>query len=292
MRKIAIILFITLYSSISTFAQLSQRTNDSSGINVGTRPQKGDMSLMIGLNVDRDSTKNGLASYKINSSIKKGEILNFKYYLTDLLALRGGIRLYKQSFKSSGDIADSSLLNPTSPNNPGWLESHQYREIDREYVLMPGIEKHFSNSNIFDVYVGSDLSFGFLKQDFLNNRLFTNGDYSSYGARQNTTILGLGGVVGFNIFLAHLPVSIGFEYGLNADWFMGGKIRVREDVQTTTGSTVATDQKEYYLQPNDPAGLDPNGNVYKYSKLRRSAVEMDTNQKIRFTVNIYFGSKK
>lgn len=289
MKKIFLFVASALVFS-SGYAQLTTRENDATVEKLGARPVAGDMALTFGLDLSMDSTATGIAKLNVFNRLRTGDILTFKYYTSDNVAIRAGLRLYKNSEKSDGTVADSTaIINQTNPSSPNWLQEMEYKSSRREYIIVPGIEKHFSAANIFDVYMGGDLYLGLGKNDSVFNRTFTDGDFRNFRARTNTTVIGLGGVVGFNVFIAHLPISLGLEYGWNAKWIRGGKTKINEEIQVTTGNTIVTDELEYYIHPNDPMGPDPNGGQYKYSDLNRSRFTMDTNQDVRLVLNIYFG---
>ena len=269
------LLSITLaLATTCSFAQLSERENDATMIKLGARPQAGNMALTFGFNFGGlvDTNETGAASLFTGNFFAQGDFLTFKYFNSDDLAIRFAIRLSRHSNKIKGDVADSSVYNLT--NFGGTFES---KTNDREYVLVPGIEKHFSNSNIFDVYTGADLYLGFGREDSVDSRVRSNGDFNKYEDKTTNKIVGVGGIVGFNLFVAHLPVSIGLEYGLNLKWEIGGKTKVNVDDKVGNVSTSA----EYYLDSDDPNSL-------KYKKLKKSKFDMDTNQDVRLVLNIYF----
>ena len=110
-------------------------------------------------------------------------------------------------------------------------------------------------------------------------------------ASTGTTIFGLGGVVGFNVFIAELPISLGVEYGLSAKWVFGGKTKVEEEIDIDGGADYTA---EYITQETDGFGnadLDSFGSSRQYSDLSRRAFNMDTNNSVRINLNIYFGTK-
>ena len=90
----------------------------------------------------------------------------------------------------------------------------------------------------------------------------------------------MGIISGFNVFLGHLPVSIGLEYGWNAKWTFGGVTKVKEDV--TTGATSYT--QEYKLDESTTSG----STTARYSKLKRREFNANTNQDVRVVLHIYF----
>lgn len=255
----------------SMFAQLSTRENDAIKTKLGARPTAGNMALNFGI----DLNNGGTASLFQGNALAAGDLLTFKYYLADDLAIRSGLRLQQTSSKSKGDAFE--------PTAPGDVKNNNFVESSREYVLVPGIEKHFSNSNIFDVYAGADLYLGFGKDKTIIDVDYNNGDYVYYTGSTSTSIYGLGGVVGFNVFVAHLPVSVGLEYGWNAKWIMGGKTKVKDEFKA--GGT--SESTEYYTQSNNPFGNPDN---LEYEKLSKKEFGMDTNQNVRLVLNIYFGN--
>lgn len=253
------------------YGQLSTRENSETNIDLGARPVAGDMSLLFGLNLTGSDT----ASFNSNNALANGNVLTFKYYNTDDVVYRLGFRIAKNSKSSSGNV-DSSFANPFP-----LIASNEFKNSTRTYVLVPGIEKHFANNNIFDVYVGADLYLGFGRNVITNNVEQVSGDFNNRKAVTGFTQVGLGGVVGFNVFIADLPISIGLEYGQNLLWTLGNKTKVEQEIRVGG----VTNSVEYYTQSFDPFGLaDPN----LYSDLKKKDFAADTNQDVRITLNIYF----
>lgn len=267
--------FMTLVLAASTtFAQLSTRENDQTHEKMGARPQQGDMALNFAFPLSGSSS---LASFNIGNSLNLGDILTFKYYLTNKNVFRFGIKLYADNSKSSGTVLDDAqhTLNPTD------VSQNSFQSVNRLYVIAPGIEHHFLNSNIFDVYSGLDLFLGFGRNKSYYDYTYKNGDVDNTDMSSPNTTIGLGGVVGFNIFVAHLPIAIGLEYGLNAKWAFDGKtaVTVKETTSTTNYSTT------YYTQKTDPFG---NKDVTDYASLSKRQFDMNTNSDLRLVLNIYF----
>ena len=284
MKKKLLSIALVLVTTCS-FAQLSERENDATMIKLGARPQAGDMSLTFGFDLGGalDSNKADATLFTGNF-FAKGDFLTFKWYRSDDIVIRAAIRLSKHSSKLVGEIADTTAFNQIEFG--GNFES---RANDRNFVIVPGIEKHFSSSNMFDVYAGVDLYLGFGVEDSTYLReygtgsgsiTFTdNGDLDSYTEKTKNSIVGIGGVVGFNMFIAHLPVSIGIEYGLNMKWTLGGKTEITRErivAGTSTGS------ETWFVDSDDSGSLS-----YK-DGLKKSRFDMDTNQDVRAVLNIYF----
>ena len=265
MRKFVFTLIAVIFCAATSYSQLSQRENDETKLKLGTRPGTGDMALTFGVDIGQG----GVANLKILNQLTSGDLLTFRRYTSPNNAMRLGVRLYKDSQTLKGDEK-----NIATGASAGKIES---KTSNSEYDIVPGLEKHFNKSNIFDVYAGSDLYLGYRKDKTISNNQAANGDYVNDKTTSNGLILGLGGVVGFNIFIAQLPVSIGLEYGLNMKWSFEGKTKVKHDEKVGGVST----SQEYYTSDR-AAGAT-------FSKLHQRAFGMDTNNNVRILLNVYFG---
>ncbi|MBN2486135.1 MAG: hypothetical protein JXB34_09195 [Bacteroidales bacterium] len=264
MRKLFSTFIIMALSGVTAFSQLSTRENDASVVKLGSRPGAGDMSLTFGAAL----TGGGVADLPIVNQLAQGDILTFKRYTDANTAFRLGIKLYKDSDKLKGDEIDMF---------GDFVQSSFIKNSESEFIIAPGIEKHFNSKNIFDVYAGSDLFLGFKRNLTIEEYNYDGGDYDKYRETSSPIVLGLGGVVGFNVFIAHLPISLGLEYGLNMKWTNEGKSKVK--YETSTAGT--TESQVYYVSANDP--------LTTYSKLKVSEVGINTNSNVRLVLNIYFG---
>lgn len=264
MRKILLILTMVMITGAFAFSQLSSRENDATVLKLGTRPGSGDMALTFApLSLDRG----GPADLRISNQLGQGDFLTFKYYMNEGTALRIGLCLTKESTGLKGDIVD---------NTGDFIESVIDNENSREFTIVPGLEKHYNAANIFDVYAGADLYLGFRRYSYKYEVEEDNGDYIKYKESSNPLVVGLGGVVGFNVFIAQLPVSLGIEYGLNMKWTNAGKSKIKSD--SSIGGT--TTSQEYFLE---------DGSAIRYSKLSLSEIGINTNNNVRIVLNIYFG---
>lgn len=279
--------------AVNAFAQLTIRENDEVVVKLGARPQKGDMSLMFAYDIIPDSVKK--ANLYGGNFLRAGDLLTFKYYIKDDLVFRGGLRLTHISNDTKGAYEDSTYYFVNQINSPGGKSTMRNALLVREYIFVPGIEKHFSKNNFFDVYTGADLFLGFGRERSINNIDFTNGDYSRIKTRMNTQIFGVGGIVGFNMFIAQLPISVGLEYGINALYVGGMKTRINREDRITTGTVTETYSSDYFVEGRfDPADIDPatgvpGGGQDQFNQLKSSAFRMETNQNVRITLNLYFG---
>jgi hypothetical protein len=278
------LLFVALVAVAcgSASAQLSTRDNNATNVRLGARPVAGDAALCFNIPIVARSENDGNDAGLYNGNLLgAGDVLTFKYYHTDDVAYRAGIRLFADNSTTKGTAADSTALTPITE---GDVKENVKRTVNREYVLAGGLEKHFNATNVFDVYVGGDVLLGLGKDKTVDQEDYVGGDKNYMTMTTGTTIFGLGGVVGFNVFVAQLPVSVGLEYGLSGKWIFGGKTHV--EVEQTVGSTSNTG--DWYEQDVDGLGASDSN---RYSKLSRRDFNMDTNHNVRLNIHIYFNSK-
>ena len=284
MKKLLLLFAVFAFIAQDSVAQLSTRSNNDSDFRIGTRPQAGDAALNFVLPIINLSEDNGSDAglYKGNS-LAAGDMLTFKYYHTDDIVLRMGLRLFADNSIFSGTGADST---DTYPVGPGEVSEVKSKMTSREYKLALGAERHFTNSNIFDVYGGGEFIIGLGRDRTLLNQELYNGDLSEVTSSTGTTVFGVAGVVGFNIFVAELPVSLGMEYGWSAKWIFGGKTKVKST--TTVGGT--TTEQDFIAV--DGQFLNDGATQRQYSSFSAREFNMDNNHSVRINLNIYFGTKK
>jgi hypothetical protein len=278
------VLMIAMAFGVSTaFAQLSTRENDETVVRYGARPKAGDMAFVLGTAIANDSGM--VAKLFSGNALQSGNILTYKYYATDDIVIRAGLRFMNQNLTVKGTGLDSSAqYDPNQATNlPPYadLSDMKTKTVNRMYEIVPGVEKHFLASNIFDAYIGADLYLGFGSEKSTDNFNYRSGDKSLIQRKTNTTNVGLGLVSGFNVFIGNLPVSLGLEYGWNAKWTFGGLTKTKEDV--TVGATSYTQE---YKQDNSATTGSADA---KYSKLKRREFNANTNQDVRVVLHIYFG---
>lgn len=249
---------------IPVFPQLSTRENDAAVIKLGTRPVAGDFSLTFGLPITSGNT----ADLSILNTLQSGDFITFKMYNSPSFAFRAGVKLFKESESASGDLVDLA----TNANDG----SYEYKENDREYIIAPGIEKHFGSSNIFDVYTGLDLFIGFGRYTEIQNQTYNTGDYDNYKLTSTNLVLGAGPVIGVSMFVAQLPISIGIEYGVNIKYSTEGKNHY--ETESRVGGTSTS--QDYFTSNLIPG---------TYSKLKQGSMGINTNENVRVVLNIYFG---
>lgn len=279
MKKGLLLVSVVVLAGFSASAQLTTRDNNAANVRLDARPVAGDAALQFNIPIVGRSENDGNDAGLFNGNLLgAGDVLTFKYYNTDDVAYRLGIRLFADNIKTKGTAADSSALTPLFQ---GDVKENRKHTINREYIIAPGIEKHFSNSNFFDVYVGGDALIGLGRDRTVDEEDYVNGDKNYVTRTTGTTIFGLGGFVGINAFVAQLPVSVGIEYGLSGKAIFGGKTKV--EVEQTVGNT--SNSGEWFEQDFDGLG---NADSNRYSDLSRKQWNMDTNHNVRLNICFYF----
>lgn len=273
--------------STSAFAQgLSTRENEAIVAKLGARPVAGDTALnfvipLVGLN-SNDGTEAGLFNGNL---LTPGDLLTFKWYHTDNFVIRAGIRLYADNDRIKGDVLNDENFSEILE---GGVSTSRVVNQNRQYLIALRAEHHFTNSNIFDVYTGADLLLGFNKERMTTETEYLNIDGTLTDvitrdlmtSQTNSTVVGLAWVIGWNTFVAQLPISVGIEYGLSMKWLLGGKTKITEERDINNPDALNSYSVEYYQDDALP------GNIY--SDMSRRQFNMDTNQNVRLTLNFYF----
>lgn len=261
------ILFVALLGVCSVAsAQLSTRENQDTRYKFGGRPVAGDMALTFAITVN--NTEIGGRTVPAWNLFSRGNLITAKKYIADDMAVRAGIALHRDSRVVKGEV-------DSIPGQAWSVTEAESRSADREYMLVPGIEKHFNSANIFDVYVAGDLFLGLGRNKSVSSVTNRQSETQSETRTTPYTIVGLGGVIGVNVFVLDLPLSVGVEYGWSAFWMLGNKTKVeREEFDGTS--------YEYYEVDNDPNG------ALQYSSATQRYQRMDTNDQVRLTLNLYF----
>ncbi len=264
--KKAILSFIVVAAvGGTTTAQISDRANNAQTFKTDARPVAGTMALTFGTYLVNETETPGM------NMLQNGNLINVKKFNTDDVAYRGGIRLAKASSSESGDF-DQSTGNPNGTNS-----TFNNNVSTREYLLVPGIEKHFLSSNFFDVYAGADVYLGSNRTVDNQQNEQTNGDFSKVKTTTNGSTFGLGAVTGVNIFVANLPLSIGVEYGITGLW-RGGIGKSHTVSETRAGGTTTT--QDFYELESQPGST--------FTKAKSTDFNLDNNQQVRVVLNIYF----
>lgn len=269
MKKLFTLFFILIPAFV--FAQFSGRSGDSTVYKLGGRPVKGYKALT--LSFDPVGIFNSEEAFFKKTGFTDGNLFNGRYFFKDNMAARLGIRIYKDGQSSKGTVE-----NDVTGNN---ISGREMRDVKTEYLLVPGVERHFSNNNIFDVYVAGDLYLGFGRTLTVDNTDYNNGFYEHNRRTTPKYMGGLGAVVGVNMFVLDLPISIGVEYGLNAIFNFSNKTKVVSESKDALGERSVT----YYTQEKDPFG---NADNNEYSSLKSTGSYVNTATNFKINVNFYF----
>lgn len=272
MKKAFITLTICLAFVGLAQAQLSEGETYASKIVNGNRPEYGDWGLYFGPSFMEIKE---LVNPQI--SVVGLPLINVKYYATDKLEIRAGLQYGGKTTKANGNFNQEYFLEDNTIEKSIPLVS---KNFSRNFRFSPGVAYHFSPKNILDVYMGASIPFGFDAQSSINESEFyknENGDLKKYiykdNASYNSFVLGLNAFIGLQAFVADLPLSLGFEYGLS------GLLR--------------TNDQTYH------ENTDMDGNIQKYytsNKLFHEFTSLDCRSKymnsdVRFTITYYFNNK-
>lgn len=312
-------------ASLTSMAQLTTRESDPTNYKFGTRPQSGDLSLMFSVinfsNFDSEDDNEAGNIANVNG-LKTGDLITAKYYKTDDLVIRAGIKLQREvdeKYSFEGDTSNALFTN--NPNSFSLYntttEEESNKHVVRDWAIKAGIEKHFSNSNFFDVYAGADLYLGFGKEKYSSTSTIANGNLAqapvagfggnadgfstvtSLTSARGYTKVGVLPFIGVQMFVLDLPVSVGIEYGWDALWKFGGLWK--NDVEVSQQGTATTDATSgfttyaeesvsgtYYSteRPTD-AFTQPAGQIGTSGSTSSSM--LNTNQNVKLLLNVYFG---
>lgn len=290
MKKCVLLVCVFFTMGLFSVAQLSTRENYDLKYKLGARPQAGDAALQFVIPIVNMNGDTAAGLYKGNS-LFASDFLTYKYYLTDSKVIRGALRYTINNATVSGTGQDSTGFNVIDEDAQEISERKQ-KFIQREFALAGGLEKHFTNSNVFDVYGAGELMIGLGKNKSISQDDFLNGDKTYETRTTNTRVVGFGLLTGFNVFIAELPISVGLEYGLTGKWIFGGKTKV--EMEQTIDAFDFDETSEWYEQEEDAFGNDDlnlNGLDQQYSELSRRQFLINTNHNVRLNIHIYFGTR-
>jgi hypothetical protein len=265
MKKFSpLILILILISTHAGYSQLSDRVNSPSTFKVGTRPLQGNMGLYFGL------AYNELEYWFDNDLEYTGlPVISLKYYLSDNNVIRIGIQTFRTSEKAKGTV--DPLINGT-----GITESNNV-DVQGRFLFSPGYEHHFTSSNILDVYIGAVLPIGWKSEEFVNDDVYTGGNYSKYTRTMFSMTYGYEVFVGVQAFVADLPLALGLDFGVGGLGHLNTKYK--HEVSSKIGAAT-TNQTFYSTDPDLLLG------GLGYKDLKASDSKFQGN--IRLTLTYYF----
>ncbi|MBR5377797.1 MAG: hypothetical protein IK135_01615 [Bacteroidales bacterium] len=272
MKKVFITMALCMAFVGLAQAQLSEGETYASRIVTGNRPQAGDWGLYFGPSL---SEVKDLLDSEIQ--VSGFPLINLKYYATDNLEIRAGIQYAGKTTKAQGNYNEEYYLDDEEIVKSIPLTDNFY---SRAFRVSPGIAYHFSPKNILDVYVGAAIPVGvdaqksvYETQDYMyedENLVSRNHKNNSY---YNSFVLGLNAFIGLQAFVADLPLSIGFEYGLSG--MLRTNNQVYHEVTDYDGNL-----QQYYTGPDQ---------YQHFTKLDCSSKYM--NNDVRLTITYYFNNK-
>jgi len=285
MKKLFYAFLIIVLGVNFTFAQLSDRVNSPSTFKIGTRPVAGNWGLLFAPTYQDFSDMINRIDGKDSTNVANVlPIIALRMYHSDNVVYRIGIRSKSNDLKISGTV-----VPPTGGGS--YVTDLKYQRRHAELYLTPGMEYHFSKSNILDIYLGASIPLGYYKEnqtDYMKRSDQTI-DYSSFERSRFGFAYGFEGFFGVQAFVADLPLSIGLELGTSALGKLGKKWKVKSN--TVVGG-VATNQTYYTLNLDNNDQIDPASLVgaltqtNDFSKLNAKSFNVDG--MARLTVSYYF----
>jgi hypothetical protein len=277
MKKISILSVIFTFLVLSGYGQLSDRQNNPTTFKIGTRPVAGNMGIYLGGTIqnigktldddfsDANIDPTTLTMNDMNTDASKSRIPSvlLKFYKKDNLVYRAGIYTKRQSSTIKGSL--NSVMS-------GFSGDAEYSRKVGEFLVLPGIEKHFAPSNIIDVYVGANVPLGWVKSYYMDKTVTAAGTESQEQKRLSLTY-GFGAFVGIQMFIADLPVAVGTEFLYQGRGYLFNRVK-HTDVNGATTQT-------YYTVAGD------DGTNYQYYTTLKARKYTSENN-INFFISYYF----
>lgn len=291
MKKGLLLIAVVALLGGDALSQLSTRENNAFSPRLGTRAQAGDAAFTFAIPIVNLTDNNGSdAGTYVFNTLSPGSMLTAKYWQTDDLVYRGAFRFAADNSRSSGTAADSSSSNPITDFD---VSENRKVSIMREYTLAGGLEKHFTNSNIWDAYVGAEAIVGLAKDKTIDEEDYFNGDKDYMTRTTSSTVLGFAGIMGFNAYIAELPVAVGLEWQWGGKWFFGGATKVKQELEIDAADISIN--AEWTEKPTDGLGnpdLNSNGVSRQYSDYSSRDFNMETNNVVQVVIHIFFSTRK
>lgn len=261
-------------------AQLSQGQTYSTKIVTGNRPGAGDWGLYFGPSYSEIMDLIETSGSQTEKAFGL-PLINLKYYAGDRAEIRMGIQ-----YNGHSETTNGTYLGEYGEEygNRELFDNSKFAE--RRFRVSPGFAYHFSPKNVLDVYVGATIPIGLdnMRQidesnyylevlnpntEELNLKEYERRDNYKY----NSFVIGVGAFIGLQAFVADLPLSLGFEYGLTG--MLRTNDKVFHEATNDEGETQA-----YYT-----TGLDG----FHYDELTNKSQYMGSD--LRFTITYYFNNK-
>lgn len=249
-------------------AQISDRVNSPTTFKTGTRPVMGNMGITFGTSYQEiDKILDS------NTDYEALPIFSLKYYTTNDLVFTLGIKSSKEKVSLSGELTGDFLAN-------GGIIERKIKSVESDIQLVPGIEKHFVQSNILDVYLGARVPLGLRRELLVNNTSENDGDFVEFKTSKNRIAYGIDFFSGLQAFIADLPFAIGMEFEISGFGYRGDKTKVSYADNTGANNV-------YYTTDNaDILAIDGTIGGLAFDKLTASTFTIETD--LRVTLSYYF----
>ena len=204
----------------------------------GLKPKQGKVTTEFGLT-------GGILNSDFTLNEGTGNLLKFRYFVKDKLALRLGANI------GINNRTENFYTNVSSKE--GFLKT-----VNSAVLINLGIEKHFDGTRRLSPFVGADILFGMntLSREtensdgnrFVDNLMITETGPSSFG-------MGLRGVIGADYYIAK-HVFIGVEAGLGLMYAKAGEIKTTVTLNnSTTVNTRNSEGSNFNLGANMVSGV-------------------------------------
>lgn len=222
-NKLILVGLAVICFHLSSYSQLSDRVNSPSTYTLGTRPVAGNYGIQIG-----SSYRDVEDIFDQNKDFEALPIVTLKYYNTNNTVYTIGLKTNKEKTVLKGTLSSPS-------------EELEYKSLNSELMIVPGIEKHFGQTNILDVFVGLRAPFGIQREI---EKQVSGG--LTMKSSKNSLGYGIDAFVAFQAFIGDLPFAIGAEINYSLFGKLGDKYKI------TTEGGIGGDQTYYVTDVSNP----------------------------------------
>lgn len=257
-KLLLVTLALLIGGSFAANAQLTTGKTSSKVIRTGNRAKAGDYGIYFGATSTMFQN-----AFNDDVSLTPLPLINFKYMSSNNFELRVGLETYKLKTNVNGYVDQDDKSSYSLSN-----KSHE-----NTLTVYPGFAYHFSKQNLLDVYIGAEVPLGW---DSYTEISETGGkSNTTYTGTKKSYVLGLGGFIGLQAYVADLPVAVGFEYGLSSRVDTGLKYKS----ETTVGNRTTT---IYTVDATKIQGYE----TLNFNQLAARKGELGS--QFRFTLSYYF----
>lgn len=259
--KFLLVLALCIGAFSTASAQITTGEPSAKTIRTGNRPGEGCFGLYVG------ATSDMFKGFNSNIKIKALPLLNFKYMSSDQSEWRLGLELFESS---------EGIRGVKKNEDTGNKQIFKERYSESSAMLYPGWSYHFSRNNIFDVYAGVEIPFGW-QSSSSTNKYNDDTEKDFYSIKKSAFTFGIGAFIGVQAFIANLPLAVGVEYGISSRFDSGLKYK----------ATVTTNEETYVSYSADLSEFDYIDADYEdltHLQAKRGKI----GNQIRITLSYYF----